>query len=92
MHRWVISSLAWLISLGPQALGQSEDPATRGSDPGAGTLPDEVPADPNHPLMLDRTGIRWVAPFEAARAEAKRRGQLLLVNAIAFGTDASGNW
>lgn len=87
MRRKALSPLAILLTLGSTAQGQDQVPGQAVQD-----TPEVVRADVDHPLMLDRTGIHWVAPFEAARAEAKRRGQLLLVNPIAFGTDASGNW
>ncbi len=48
--------------------------------------------DADHPLTKDRTGIRWVLPFTAARAKAERDARLLLIKPVAFGTSKSGGW
>ena len=45
-----------------------------------------------HPLQLDRTGLEWVLPFAEARYAAERRGRLLLVKPVAFGTSKEGGW
>ena len=50
----------------------------------------EVPED--HPVHLDRTGIEWVLPFEAAEARSKRLGRPILMKAVAFGTTRAGCW
>ncbi len=65
---------------------------------GAALADDEAPAAEHptvaedHPVHLDRTGIRWVLPFERAQAVAKERGHPLLIKAVAFGTTKSGCW
>lgn len=51
---------------------------------------DPQPAAPSP--CLDRTGIRWVLPFEVARARAATEKRLLLIKPIAFGTTADGGW
>jgi hypothetical protein len=60
---------------------------------GASILAQEQPHAPRvHPLLLDRTGIRWVVPFDTARAEARERQRLLLIKPIAFGSNREGCW
>ena len=43
-------------------------------------------------LALDRTGIRWVAPFAKAKEKSEKEQRLLLLKPIAFGTEKSGCW
>ena len=45
-----------------------------------------------NPLSRDRTGIRWVLPFRAAREASADRGRLLLLKPVAFGTTPDGGW
>ena len=51
---------------------------------------DPAPAAPSP--CLDRTGMPWVLPFEAAKAKAATSKRLLLIKPIAFGTTADGGW
>ena len=52
-----------------------------------------APQEPDeHPLQLDRTGLEWVLPYDAAVEAAEERGRLLLVKPVAFGTTQSGCW
>ena len=46
----------------------------------------------DHPVRLDRTGIRWVLPFERAQATARKTKHPMLIKAVAFGTTKSGCW
>ena len=41
---------------------------------------------------LDRTGVRWVVPFEDALAQAKAQKRLLVIKPVAFGTSPDGGW
>ncbi len=45
-----------------------------------------------HPLTKDRTGIRWVLPFDEANAAAAKHGRLLMIKPVAFGTKPNGCW
>ena len=49
-------------------------------------------ADETHPLSKDKTGMRWILPFEKARETAKQQGRLLMIKPVAFGTSADGGW
>lgn len=53
-------------------------------------IQDPQPAAPSP--CLDRTGIQWLLPFEAAQAKAATAKRLLLIKPIAFGTTADGGW
>jgi len=46
----------------------------------------------DHPLALDRTGIEWTVPFDAARERGEQTRRLLLVKPVAFGTTPDGCW
>jgi len=46
----------------------------------------------DHPVRLDRTGIRWVLPYERAQATARKTKHPMLIKAVAFGTTKSGCW
>ena len=46
----------------------------------------------DHPLVKDKTGMKWVLPFTKARATAREQGRLLLIKPVAFGTSADGGW
>ena len=70
--------LGAVLALAPWTAHAEEDPLP--------TVPDD------HPVHLDRTGVRWVLPFERAHATAKERGHPLLIKAVAFGTTKSGCW
>lgn len=56
----------------------------------AGNAPDA--GQKAHPLILDRTGIRWCYPFSRAlvRARGGEPKRLLLIKAAAGGTEVSG--
>ena len=41
---------------------------------------------------LDKTGLRWVVPFEDALAKAKAQKRLLVIKPVAFGTSPDGGW
>jgi len=41
---------------------------------------------------LDKTGVRWVAPFEKALETAKTQKRLLMIKPVAFGTAPDGGW
>ncbi len=43
-------------------------------------------------LSKDKTGMKWVAPFEDATAVALKNKRILMVKPIAFGTDKKGCW
>ncbi len=43
-------------------------------------------------LSKDKTGMKWVAPFDDATAKAKKDQRILMVKPIAFGTDNKGCW
>ena len=45
-----------------------------------------------HPVHLDRTGIEWATPFEAAQKRAREEGRLLAIKPVAFGTTVAGCW
>ncbi len=52
-----------------------------------------APAPKSEPrLLMDKTGLHWVAPFDQALKVAKESRRLLLVKPIAFGTGKSGCW
>ncbi|HIF39622.1 MAG TPA: hypothetical protein EYQ74_00815 [Planctomycetes bacterium] len=53
-----------------------------------------LPQDPAlvHPVSLDRTGIEWALPFEAAQKRAREEGRLLAIKPVAFGTTVTGCW
>jgi hypothetical protein len=57
---------------------------------GAPLRAQDAPAD--HPVRLDRTGIRWEIPFEAARTRAANEQRLLVIKPVAFGTTPEGCW
>jgi len=44
------------------------------------------------PLNKDKTGIAWALPFKDALAKAEKANRLLLIKAVAFGTDSDGGW
>ncbi len=46
----------------------------------------------DHVLDKDKTGMRWVYPFNKARLKAKNDKRILLVKPVAFGTDRAGGW
>ena len=46
----------------------------------------------DHPLVKDRTGMKWVLPFTKAQATAREQGRLLLIKPVAFGTSPDGGW
>ena len=46
----------------------------------------------DHVLEKDKTGMRWVYPFNKARLKAKADNRILLVKPVAFGTDRKGGW
>ncbi len=50
------------------------------------------PTQDAHPLSLDRTGLQWVLPFEAARKKATDQSRLLMIKPVAFGTSPEGGW
>ena len=52
----------------------------------SGVLSDE------HPVLLDRTGIAWQIPFDAARGRAMETKRLIAIKPVAFGTTADGCW
>ena len=41
---------------------------------------------------LDKTGLRWVAPFDKAIEKAKTEKRLLMIKPVAFGTPPDGGW
>ena len=41
---------------------------------------------------LDKTGIRWAAPFEKALERAHAQKRLLMIKPVAFGTSPDGGW
>ena len=41
---------------------------------------------------LDKTGVRWVAPFDKALEQAKTQKRLLMIKPVAFGTAPDGGW
>ena len=43
-------------------------------------------------LEQDRTGLRWVLPFPAAREKARAEKRLLMIKPVAFGTSRTGDW
>lgn len=45
-----------------------------------------------HPLLKDKTGMKWVLPFAKALDHAKKHKRLLMIKPVAFGTEASGGW
>ncbi len=49
-------------------------------------------ASAQHPLQLDKTGMRWVLPFTRARQVAAERKRLLMIKPVAFGTSPDGAW
>ena len=49
-------------------------------------------AEEAHPLSKDKTGMKWVLPFEKAQEAAKQQGRLLMIKPVAFGTSADGGW
>ncbi len=49
-------------------------------------------ASAEHPLQLDKTGMRWVLPFARARKTAAERKRLLMIKPVAFGTSPDGGW
>jgi hypothetical protein len=46
----------------------------------------------SHPLLKDKTGVRWVLPFKQAQATAKEQKRLLFIKPVAFGTTPDGGW
>ena len=46
----------------------------------------------DHVLDKDKTGMRWVYPFNKARLKAKADKRIPLVKPVAFGTDRQGGW
>ncbi len=46
----------------------------------------------DHPLDKDRTGMKWVLPFNKAQEKAKAEKRLLLIKPVAFGTSRDGGW
>jgi hypothetical protein len=65
---------------------QAEDTAPEASPEALPTVP------PDHPVRLDRTGIRWVLPYERTQATARKTKHPMLIKAVAFGTTKSGCW
>ena len=55
-------------------------------------LASTLAAQSSHPLHKDRTGLKWVLPFETARANAEANCRLLMIKPVAFGTDRAGGW
>ncbi len=45
-----------------------------------------------NPLALDRTGLVWTLPFEAARERSEAEKRLLMIKPVAFGTTPDGGW
>ncbi len=41
---------------------------------------------------LDKTGVKWVTPFEKALEKAKQEKRLLMIKPVAFGTSSDGGW
>ena len=41
---------------------------------------------------LDKTGVKWVTPFEKALEQAKQEKRLLMIKPVAFGTSSDGGW
>lgn len=58
----------------------------------SGAAAQEPAVGEDHPVHLDRTGIEWVLPFEAAQAKSRSLGLPLLTKAVAFGTTKEGCW
>ena len=46
----------------------------------------------DHPLNKDRTGMKWVMPFNKAHEKAQAQERLLLIKPVAFGTSSDGGW
>jgi hypothetical protein len=46
----------------------------------------------DHPLVRDRTGVRWRYPFAEARGVAAETHRLLMIKPVAFGTTKDGCW
>ena len=46
----------------------------------------------DHPLNMDRTGMKWVLPFSSAQKQASTEKRLLLIKPVAFGTSRDGGW
>lgn len=40
----------------------------------------------------DSNGIKWVLPFKEVQKKTKAENKLILIKAIAFGTDKDGGW
>ena len=51
-----------------------------------------APAEDDHVLSKDKTGIRWVYPFSKAQKQSAATQRLLLIKPVAFGTDRQGGW
>ncbi|MHC4958459.1 MAG: hypothetical protein ACYTGN_08780 [Planctomycetota bacterium] len=47
---------------------------------------------PANPLVLDKTGLKWVVPFKVAEKKAQEDARLLLIKPVAFGTSSDGGW
>ena len=46
----------------------------------------------DHPLAKDRTGMKWVLPFNKAQEKASADKRILLIKPVAFGTSRDGGW
>ncbi len=73
----------------PAVLALVLAPSIQAEEPPSKPLP-TVPDD--HPVRLDRTGIRWVLPYERTQATARKTNHPMLIKAVAFGTTKSGCW
>jgi hypothetical protein len=46
----------------------------------------------NDPAVLEHTGIQWVLPFQEALQTAREGSRILMIKAVAGGTDRLGGW
>lgn len=58
-----------------------------------------IPSDDEHErarkileACSDTDGIKWVLPFKDVQKKAKAENKLVMMKAIAFGTDKQGGW